>query len=130
MKASEREFLGDIITTAVEGGTNYWAQVSQYQYVHDGNVHVYTGMRVGDETRAVLHQLNEDESDYLTEGMVLTLDAVKKGIDRIVSGEVGVSDRIVDAVKRAASELDAGEIDSSDADVIAQVALLGDVVYG
>ena len=128
--AERTEFLGDIVTTAVEGGTGYWAQVSQYQYVLDGEVKVYTGDRVGDDTRAVLHEMNDAEDGYKAEGLVLDLDAVAKGIGLIKRGEVGVGSAIKQTILLADAENDAGYIDADGADVIVQAGLLGEIVYG
>lgn len=123
-------FLGDIITTAVEGGTGYWAQVSQYQYEYDGEIRVCVGERQGDEPRATLHELNDDENGYKAEGLELTVDAVASGIGKILRGEAVVSEGLKRRLAEASRENDGCEIDAGDADCIAQAALLGEVVYG
>jgi hypothetical protein len=128
------EFLGDIITTALEGGTGYWAQVSQYQYVSDGELRVCvgtakTGAGAG-EACATLHELNDAGDGYKEQGLELTLDAVAAAIGKITSGQVSVGGMTVQAVVAASRENDADEIDADYADTIAQVALLGEVVYG
>lgn len=129
--AERAEFLEGVVTTAVEGGTGYWAQVSQYQYVgSDGEVVVYTGEQVGEGTRAVLHELKADESGYEAEGLTLDADAVAKGIGKITRGEVGVRADLKALIAQASRESDAGDIDAEGADVIAQAALLGEVRYG
>jgi hypothetical protein len=130
-KTAERlEFLGDIITTAVEGGTGYWAQVSQYQYELFGKLTVYTGEQVGDGARAVLHEMNDDETGYREEALVLDTDAVARGIGRIERGEVAINAGIRKAILEASRENDAGQLDAGDADCIAQAALLGELRYG
>lgn len=134
-RSKERtEFLADIITTAVEGGTGYWAQVSQYQYadysgIFDGELTVYAGERQGDDTRATLHELN-DEDGYREQGLDLDLDAVARGLGRIKRGEIGINDRLRAVIMLADADNDAGEIDADAADVIAQIALLGEIRYG
>jgi hypothetical protein len=130
-----KQFLADIITTAVEGGTGYWAQVSQYQYgdysgIFDGKLSVYTGKRQGDDTRATLHEMNDDETGYKDEGLDLDFDAVARGLGKIKRGEIGINDRLRAMIMVADAENDAGNIDADAADVIAQVALLGEIVYG
>jgi hypothetical protein len=147
-RSKERtEFLGDIIVTAVEGGTGYWAQVSQYQYVDtigrhswvDGElvntppedpVSVVVGRREGDETRARLHEMNDAEDGYREEGLDLDLDAVARGIGRITRGEVGINSRLRNEITMASRENDAGYIDADGADVIVQAGLLGEIRYG
>jgi hypothetical protein len=124
------EFLGDIITTAVEGGTGYWAQVSQYQYDYDGETRLSVGQLVGQGTRAVLHEMNDAEDGYREEGLVLDLDAVARGIGRVVRGETDVADRYRQRIAAADRLNDAGNLDAEDADIIAQTGLLGEVRYG
>lgn len=131
------QFLGDIITTAVEGGTGYWAQVSQYQWLDTftfeqpfGKVMVVVGERQGDHTRATLHEMKDDEDGYKAEGLDLTLDAVAVGIHRIVTGKVPINATLRQTIARASRENDAGDIDADGADAIAQAALLGELVYG
>lgn len=132
-------FLGDIITTAVEGGTGYWAQVSQYQWVDtagfltdagEDRLHVSVGERVGDETRATLHEMNDDETGYKDEALELTIAKVATAVRKIADGKIGVHGAMFEAVTEASRENDAGMIDAWAADAIAQVALLGKVVYG
>jgi hypothetical protein len=78
----------------------------------------------------VLHELDHDETGYRDEGLVLDADAVARGIGRILREDVDLDDRFRSRIAVAAAENDAGDIDAVDADVIAQVALLGEVRYG
>jgi hypothetical protein len=127
-------FLSDIITTAVEGGTGYWAQVSQYQYVDDMEtppvVRICVGRREGDETRAVLHPLRDDDSGYEQEGKVITPDVIATGISRIVSGEVEVRSDLKRWITEGARDNEGGMIDAEAADVIVQAGIFGEVIYG
>ena len=131
-RTAEREqFLADIITTAVEGGTGYWASVSQYRW---------DGLPARD-VFAVLHEEGDDFSDELAPPLRLDINAVAKGIGKITRGEVEVGefgseynrplgDYARKLIAEASRENDAGNIDSDMADIIAQVALLGIVRYG
>lgn len=132
MRSAEREqFLSDIITGAVEGGTGYWAQVSQYQYVMDGELHVYTGHEIdGGATRATLHEINDDETGYKPDGLAVTTDTIEAGIAKLAERQVQVNARMLDHILEANKENDATNIDADDADIIVQVALLGEIVYG
>lgn len=133
-RSAERlEFLRDIITGAVEGGTGYWAQVSQYQWIDSMDndaVRVTVGERVGDEARAVLHRLNDEETDYVAEGAVVDIEVIAKGVNLIIDGKVNVHQSYVDRIKLASRENDAGEIDSGDCDNIVQAGLFGKIIYG
>lgn len=129
--AEREEFLSAIITGAVEGGTGYWAKVSQYQYVMDGEIKVYCGEKVEDGgTRATLHEMGEDDDGYKLEGLVLTTDVIAAGLRKIERNEVQINVRLLEHILEAARENDACNIDADDADVIVQVALLGEIVYG
>lgn len=130
-RTTERaQFLGDIISCAVEGGTGYWAQVSQYQYEIDGRICVNVGKRQGDKPQAILHRLKDDESGYEDDGLLVTLDTIQLGIDRITDGAVGVRSSLRNDITFADAENDAGEIDAGAADVIVQAGLLGEVKFG
>jgi hypothetical protein len=130
-RSAERvEFLGDIISAALEGGIGYWSQCSQYQYELNGEIKVAVGKRQGDEPRATVHELNDDESGYKDEGLEITLEAVEKGLDMILGELVAVAEYHRESISRASDRNDAGDIDADDADVIVQVALFGAIVYG
>lgn len=122
-------FLGDIITGAVEGGIGYWSRVSQYQYELSGEIRVSVGSREGDEPRAVVHVLNDDETGYTDEGLTLDLDAVERGLRLIREGGCGLSTRSRNTLLVADRSNDAGRLDAFDCDVIVQAGLLGEVVY-
>jgi hypothetical protein len=131
-RSEERtEFLGDILTTAVEGGTGYWAQVSQYQWVDsDGSVRVHSGPRTGEGARAVLHRLNDDESGYVDEGLVIDIDVIAAGLAKIAAPGFSINEKLRQEIAYANRHNDAGEIDADHADVIVQAALFGEIVYG
>lgn len=124
------EFLSDILIAAIEGGTGYWAQVSQYQYLDDGELKVFAAPRKPDEgTRATIHVLKDDESGYEEQGHDITVDTIAKGIGRIVRGEVKIKQRMRDAIAEASAGNEADNIDADDADAIVQAALFGELVY-
>jgi hypothetical protein len=129
--AEREEFLADVITAAIEGGTGYWAQVSQYQYVMDGELHVYTGSKIeGGGTRATLHEMNDDETGYKSDELVVTTDTIAAGIAKLADRQVQLNVSILDHILEANRENDATNIDADDADIIVQVALLGEIIYG
>lgn len=126
--AEREQFLADVIVSAVEGGTNYWAQVSEY---HHSGIDPATSKN----TYAVLHELTDDESSYKKEGMRLDVNAIARGIRRIVNRipldeHIGVNNTLRATIAAADRLNDAGEIDADGADVIAQAALLGEIKYG
>jgi hypothetical protein len=135
--AERAEFLSDIIVAAVEGGTGYWAQVSQYQVASyspvKADARVIVGTMhppIGTDTRAVLHPLKDDDSGYEREGQVVDIEKVATSVVKFNRGEVKVNLGLARVIWEASSENDAGMIDAEAADVIVQVALFGEVVFG
>lgn len=135
--AERAEFLSDIIVAAVEGGTGYWAQVSQYQVASYSPVKadarpIVGTMRppIGTDTRAVLHPLKDDDSGYEREGKVVDLDVVAKGVGLVTRRKVTLNLALKAAIHEASIENNAGYIDADAADVIVQLGLYGQVVFG
>jgi len=130
-RTAERvEFLGDIITGAIEGGIGYWSACSQYQWVdRDGKVRVSVGRVLGDEPRAIIHVIRDDETGYEDEGLALTLDAVSRGLRLIREGGCEINSRLKKAIMLADRSNDAGQLDAFDCDVIVQAGVLGEIVY-
>lgn len=122
--AEREEFLADVIICAVEGGTGYWACVSDYKHGQPS------------ETYAVLHEEDADgaiegrEGKYSTTPLRLDVEAVALGIGKIERGEVNINAGMAQSILAASRENEAGDIDADLADVIAQAALLGSIVYG
>jgi hypothetical protein len=117
--AEREEFLADIIVTAVEGGTGYWADVEQYR--HDTPA----------ETRATLFEMDEDApGGYSTNGEAVTLDTIAHGIGLIRERIVPINSNYRLEILRADAQNDAGMIDAEYADAIVQAALFGELRYG
>ena len=132
--AERSEFLSDVITTAVEGGIGYWAKVSEYRWYspsldggsathEDGVANAYV----------TVHEREGHDMELVSES------GTHVGLDDVASAIATISDPSVvlalhnDYRKRitAASRFnDAGDLDAGDCDVIVQVAVLGDVIYG
>ena len=116
---SRKYFLNCIITTAVEGGTGYWALVHEYKPSDEGDGY------------AVLQEFDEATGKGFGAKMRLDHDAVEEGIWRITHGKAGMgSDHWAKKVAGWSATNELIEIDADAADVITQVALLGEVVYG
>lgn len=124
-KTDRDEFIADIIVTAVEGGTGYWACVSEYRH-ECPNADVY----------AVLHENDEDgeiENDrYSAKALRLDRQSVAHALHRIESHESiqYLDGNVRDHLRDASRKNDATNIDAGDADIIAQLAVLGEIVYG
>jgi hypothetical protein len=123
------EFLRDVITGAIEGGIGYWSQCSQYQWLDGDTVNVVVGERDGDEARAVIHVLNDDESGYVEQGLTLDIEAVERGLKLIREGGCGIHTRTRNRLLVADRGNDAGDLDALDCDLVVQAGLLGEIVY-
>lgn len=115
------QFLADIITTAVEGGISYWAEVSHYTW--DFNNPGVAFVRV---------YCTEDDELTPPEGVPVDIEKIAKAISRILDPEIptDLSATNVKMIRDASVENDAGDIDADLADCIMQVAVLGDVIFG
>lgn len=120
-RSKERaEFLQDVLITAVEGGTGYWAAVSGYRYDDDKP-----------ETASVtLHPLNDDTGEFDGPAHAVTIDTIAAGIGRIKRGDLSINSALRGTILNASDENDAGDIDADGADAIVQAALFGELVYG
>lgn len=112
----EDQFLADIITTAIEGGTGYWAAVSNYKWDCPP-----------DQTFAILHEWDDDQGEYQNKGKVVDRITILKGIDKAKKSK---REDFKHRVEVAELTADACEIDADDADILVQLGLFGEVVYG
>jgi hypothetical protein len=118
------QLLHDLFVTAMEGGVNYWASLSLYKWsTGDGHTEDLMGFS------AVLH---DDEGDTPDIGMPVTREVMDRGyrlaVDewrRRISWNCDVDLPRPDRVTEDGWDHDAG-----DADVIVQLGLFGDVIYG
>lgn len=113
-EALKREqFLKDVLITATEGGTGYWAQVSEYD--PDGGTCTYW-------------ELTEDED--FTPKHYVTLGVIERGIRRIIAGEVNIARYIREDVIVNSVDNDFVRGDAETADCIVQAGIFGKLVYG
>lgn len=100
-----REFVDDVMATALEGGINYWCSNVEVEPVP-------TTVEWGSDALTEGHTLKIREPEE-NEGLVheLTLEKFVQGLLLWVETKVG-------------------EIDANEADAIVQYAIFGDVIYG
>ena len=123
---TEREqFLSDVLTTAVEGGINYWAAVSKYHF---------TDVNGNDVPATVtVHEMDDELGGYKEPGVPITTKEIGRAISRIMDTKdeikyLGNHQR--GEIFTASMDNDAGDIDADLADTVMQIAVLGEVVYG
>jgi hypothetical protein len=120
MTDERKQFLNDVICTAVEGGINYWSQVSEYHW--------------GDEieTTVRVHELDENGIPDAI-GVPITPAKIEDAIRLILtknSKDDYIHPRVRSQIFAGSVENDAGDIDADLADIIVQFAMFGELVYG
>lgn len=111
----------DLLITAIEGGINYWAEVSDYH--HGAN----------DETSATVY---EDDAD--TDGVTVTTTDIRRAVRQVATKGIPAADPGSDLGDRFKAGCNAAlrgrggdwDFDATAADALIQVAMFGDVVYG
>jgi hypothetical protein len=108
-----KEFLEDILVTAIEGGIGYWSRTKFYK---------------PSECKAIIKEVGDDGSSIAE--FTITEDVILKSLNKIINRETEMYDEFVKTVLYADKYNDASEIDAEIADVIIQIGLFGEVVYG
>ncbi|AEY69512.1 hypothetical protein AH2_0001 [Burkholderia phage vB_BceS_AH2] len=124
------QFLRDVLCTAIEGGSNYWARFVGLEH-HDGE-HGPEWERV-----RVKEYGDDDKAQSVRE---VGLAELAEGVRRVIAGDM--TDKAehanVHAAYRAALFAaliaepggNAGDVDANLADIVLQAAALGRIVYG
>lgn len=111
--------LSDIVIGAVEGGTGYWAVAANYRWSGKNEYPASATLVEGFDGRVRTVPLHLD------------IVAVENAMFRIAHDhKLSVSGVIREHVIRALATNDAGDCDSDVADIVAQVAAFGEIVYG
>lgn len=122
-KISKRDrFYADIIITAVEGGTNYWAYSREYSWAKDDEDPTLTRAQLCD-----MEAYDTDEEKWhnvTTSTIAHAYYTIRK------DSNLGISSQARARFGCAFEDLDAGDLDANDADTIVQIGLFGKVIYG
>lgn len=113
---SDREqFLDGIIITALEGGIGYWSVCSAYTH-----------------HAPAIAQIREtdDYGEPVGDLLEINRDVIRKGLKEIIGGETNCHSYGVKHIAGANAMSDPCDIDASFADIIVQVGLFGNIVYG
>jgi len=125
--AQREKFYLDILTTAVEGGINYWAQVVRYKWVDPRG-----GQRA--DTHAVV--IDAEDDDETPKRHDVTLATIRKGINLLRNGGGHHIKPAPEWFHKKWRDAYAGcgdaswDFDAGDADCVVQAGLFGEVVYG
>ena len=148
---ARKEFLSDILTTAAEGGVNYWGHVEGYNWA-DTNVgedpaesvmDIWVDAEMLELPESGITQPERFEVGNLPREMGgrtsfgvyhVDIEVVSKGINLIIAGKTTIHpSRLVD-YRKANKLIDGyydsdGWLDSEAADIIVQVGLFGEIVF-
>ena len=98
------QIIIDVFNTAMEGGVNYWAAFDEYQW-----------LGLGLEFFATVRDMEDEDAEWLR----VDAETIRKGIT--LAAEMG---------RREISSILAEDYDAYDADVIVQLGLFGEIVFG
>ena len=120
--AVSRYFAEAVIVGCIEGGaTNLWARVLAYQ---------------PEKLTATLQIIPDELEDCISSGeleegstgrYLVTIETIQRGVQRILSGETDVP---LETVRMHARDWRYIDLDSIEADMILQVGLFGNVIFG
>jgi hypothetical protein len=113
-----RQTLRDLLCSAVEGGSNYWAEFSDSERTDDLD---YIRVRVVEIT---------SHDDRPRRNRYVTAEDLATGLERLakVAADEQRSGKFPAAGKHFADAL--GDHDATTADVVLQMTVFGDLVYG
>ncbi len=127
VRSDERkEFLTDIVSAAVEGGIDYWAETRNYKWGTDDGEFALNGLHpyASIEVRA-----RADEDEPPAQWQLVNEDTMAHGIRVMLSAGFLVSPKLRSLLSEADRGNDAGDIDTDVADDIVQAAMFGELVY-
>jgi len=105
--------LRTILTTAVEGGINYWCSHCDTTRDDEGMV------------KGVLIHPGPENGDFSLP-MPVTAGELQQAVNKVLRGDVQVNSEIVEWIRSG----DVGMIDATAADVLVQVVCFEGIVYG
>jgi hypothetical protein len=111
----EDEFLAGILTAGIEGGIGYWSVCHSYKWAADP-----------DHPVAIISEDEEGENPDVKRE--LNNEVIFNGITKLLQSKEAMKTQklLISAIKNN----DAGEMDAGDSDVIIQMAIFGEVIYG
>lgn len=110
------EDIDDIVATALEGGITYWCNKATVVGKYLGE---YASEQISRNGKLMLHDAEENETYELT--LDKLLNGIRKAIEYSYFADYGWF---------TGNRIDTGMVDGDVADVIIQLSLFGDVIYG
>ncbi len=128
----DEDFMSDVLITAFDGDLGacwYWASPANDGWLSTSGTGTWgTGKHW--KQCAVVDALGSDGPRIEWPVYLVDDKVIAKGIQQLISREAPVNNSIRESIAAAVASGDAGDIDADAADVIVQVGLFGQVVYG
>ena len=120
------DFYSSIIINGIESRWVDWGQVDNYNSGFNHSTReqheAYVELRLDDPEYAVIP---------VTDGKVMVnIPSIVKALNKIINGDIKINPNLRDLCKEAKAEWDGGLLDAIACDVIIQVAVFGEIVYG
>lgn len=111
----KRQLLRDLLCTAVEGGTNYWAEITQVERTPDGDY------------LSATFQEHESVTDAVApRSALVTAEALTVGLQRLSTANL----HTFPASRKHLTDALTESGDTITADVVVQMTMFGELVYG
>jgi len=123
-----RQVLKDLLTSAVEGGSNYW--LCAQDILRDAQGDVISIIEPAD-AEAGTYKLRHFPADHFKPGCEdgdIGLGAIARGLRLVLNGALPKRPDLIANVARIPS--DGHDFDAADADVILQLGFFGEVIFG
>lgn len=121
------QFYRDILCTAIEGGSNHWAQFRNVLRVPGEFGPEYDRFDIRPDRS---EGLPFNDGDPRNGWQAITADKLQAAIEKSLAGEIKIRQDLVETIREAQVELDASNIDAELADCIVQAAAFGEIVFG
>jgi hypothetical protein len=127
-----QQYCSDTLTTAIEGGINYWAKGRKFKRIHESDA------ENGLNYLACELKPHADEGQAFADGdprnnwKPVNLDTIETAIHLLMS-DAGLKlcrKDIVEDIRIDWADPDSCRSDAETADVIIQIALFGEIVFG
>jgi hypothetical protein len=115
---AKQQLVLDVFTTALEGGIGYWSQATSYHWLN-GEDEDYEGFY------ADIIEVDAEQQQHRIDAGV-----IRKGLRAYALGQGGTEHRIKPPLVVTADNVEDWDFDAEDADIVVQLGLFGEVVYG
>jgi hypothetical protein len=120
------ELFHDTFVTALEGGIGYWSAAASYHWGDDDGAYD----REGFYADIVDAEFPDDADNAYFPPTRIDRTVIARGFDRILGGEIEINPKLRDQIVSGYHAPDHADFDAEVADVIVQVGLFNEIVYG